>query len=74
VRDVHAESAYIATLGDQDRNHVPPTSEFEMSTAKWLSIIAAHTVLHIGRIQLLRALFEDKRERACRCLARCRVE
>jgi hypothetical protein len=36
-----------------------------MSVAKWLFITTAHTALHIGRIQLLRALVEGKRERAC---------
>jgi hypothetical protein len=66
VRDVRAESkAYIATLGDQDWHRVPPTSEFDMSVAQWLFITAAHAALHIGRIQLLRALVENKRERAC---------
>jgi hypothetical protein len=66
VRDVRAESnAYIATLSDEDWHRVPPTSEFDMSVAKWLFITTAHTALHIGRIQLLRALVEGKRERAC---------
>jgi hypothetical protein len=37
----------------------------ERRVAKWLFITAAHTALHIGRIQLLRALAEGKRERAC---------
>jgi hypothetical protein len=66
VRDVRAESnAYIATLADEDWHLVPPMSEFDMSVAKWLLITTAHTALHIGRIQLLRALVEGKRERAC---------
>jgi hypothetical protein len=66
VRDVRAKSnAYIASLGDDDWHRVPPTSELDMPVVQWLFITAAHTALHIGRIQLLRALVEYKRERAC---------
>jgi hypothetical protein len=66
VRDVRAESkAYIATLRDEDWHRVLPTSEHDMSVARWLFITTAHTALHIGRVQLLRALVEGRRERAC---------
>lgn len=66
VRDVRAESnAYIASLGDDDWHQVLSTSEHGMSVAQWLFITVAHTALHIGRIQTLRALVEGKRERAC---------
>jgi hypothetical protein len=37
----------------------------ELSAAHWLFITVAHGALHIGRIQLLRALIEGKEERAC---------
>jgi hypothetical protein len=60
-----ASQAYIASLGDEDWHRVPPSSESEMSMAQWLFITVAHGALHIGRIQLLRALAEGKRERAC---------
>jgi len=66
VRDVRAQSnAYIASLSDEDWHKVPPGSEGGLTVAHWLFITAAHTALHIGRIQLLRALAEGKRERAC---------
>lgn len=66
VRDVRAESdAYIGQLGEGDWHRVPATSEYGMTVAQWLFITTAHTALHIGRIQLLRALAEGKRERAC---------
>jgi len=56
---------YIATLTDDDFNGMPPTSAEGLSIAHWLFITAVHTSLHIGRIQLLRALIEGKHERAC---------
>ena len=66
VRDVRKKShEYIASLSDDDLHKVPPTSESSLSVAHWLFITTAHTALHIGRIQLLRALIEGKHERAC---------
>jgi len=66
VADVREEShKYITALSDKDFHTVPPTSDQRLSVAHWLFITAAHTALHIGRIQLLRALVEDKKERAC---------
>lgn len=66
VRDVREKShEYIQSLTDEIFHSVPPTSEGALSVAHWLLITAAHTALHIGRIQLLRALIEGKRERAC---------
>jgi hypothetical protein len=56
---------YIASLSDDDFHMVPPTSEESLSVAHWLFITTAHTSLHIGRIQLLRALIEGEPERAC---------
>jgi hypothetical protein len=56
---------YIASLSDDDFHAIPPTSEEGLSVAHWLFITTAHTSLHIGRIQLLRALIEGKPERAC---------
>lgn len=56
---------YIAALNDKALHMVPPTSDQHLSVAHWLFITTAHTALHIGRIQLLRALIEGKKERAC---------
>ena len=65
VRDVREKSVeYISSLTEDDFSAVP-TSEFGLSVAHWLFITTAHTALHIGRIQLLRALIEDKYERPC---------
>ncbi len=55
----------ITSLTDDDFHTIPPTSEEGLSVAHWLFITTAHTSLHIGRIQLLRALIEGKPERAC---------
>lgn len=66
VRDVREKSQeYVASLTEDDFHAVPPTSEGGLSVAHWLFVTAAHTALHIGRIQLLRALIEGKQERAC---------
>jgi len=66
VRDVREKSReYIASLSEDDFHKVPPTSEWGLSVAHWLFITAAHTALHIGRVQLLRALIEGKQEGAC---------
>lgn len=66
VRDVRKKSQeYIVFLTDDDFHKVPLTSEFGLSAAHWLFIIATHAALHIGRIQLLRVLIEGKPERAC---------
>jgi len=66
VCDVREKShEYIASLTEDDFHCVPPTSECGLSLAHWLFITTAHTALHIGRIQLLRALIEGKHERPC---------
>jgi len=66
VRDVRQKShAYIDSLSDGDLFRVLPTSEGGLSVAHWLFITTAHTALHLGRIQFLRALVEGKHDRAC---------
>ena len=66
VRDVRQKSRdYITSLGEDEFHAVPPTSESGLSVAHWLFITTAHTALHVGRIQLLRALIEGEHERAC---------
>ena len=63
VRD--ESHAYIGSLNEAAFRAVSDTSEDRLSAAHWLFITACQTALHIGRIQLLRALVEGKRERAC---------
>ena len=66
VRDVRGQShEYVASLGAEDFHVVPQTSHNELSVAHWLFITASHTALHIGRIQLLRALVKGVRENPC---------
>jgi hypothetical protein len=66
VRTVREESSrFIGSLKDEDLLQVPPSAEGGLSTAHWLTITACHTALHVGRIQLLRAMIEGKPERAC---------
>ena len=66
VREVREGShQYIASLKAEDFHSVPPTSMDGLSVAHWLSITACHTALHIGRLQMLRAMIEGQHERAC---------
>lgn len=66
VREVRQKSRdYITSLSEEDFHSVPPSSEAGLSVAHWLFITVAHGALHIGRIQLLRALSEGTYERAC---------
>ncbi len=66
VQDVRKSSRdFIASLTAEDFQAVLPTSELDLSVGYWLFITAAHTALHIGRIQLLRALIEGRHERPC---------
>ena len=66
LREMREESRnYITSLNENDFHTVPPTSESGLSVAHWLFITVAHSALHIGRIQLLRALIEGTNERAC---------
>lgn len=68
VREVREDTKrYIDSLTEEDlRASAPAGENTDASTVgHWLFITAAHTALHIGRIQMLRALIEDSRERAC---------
>jgi hypothetical protein len=56
---------YIESLSEADLVKIPLTAEGSYSIAQWLWITTCHTALHIGRIQLLRAMLEGKPERAC---------
>ena len=63
VRDKTHE--YIDSLPDEDFHKPTPGADGERSIADWLFITVAHTALHVGRIQLLRALIERDLERPC---------
>lgn len=66
VKVVREESHdYISSLTEEDLRSVPSNSDEKLSVGHWLFITAAHTALHIGKIQLLRALIEGEKERAC---------
>jgi hypothetical protein len=66
VGDVREEShRFISSLKPGDLSSVPPKAGDDLSIGHWLFITAAHTALHIGRIQMLRAMLEVKHERAC---------
>jgi hypothetical protein len=66
VADVRKEThRYIDSLTDDDLHTVPPTSDLGLSIAHWLFITVSHGAVHIGKIQLLRAMLEGKRDRAC---------
>jgi len=56
---------YIKGLQDKHFSIVTSTSESNLSIGHWLFITSAHTALHIGRIQLLRALLEERHEEPC---------
>jgi len=62
AHEVREEShEYIDSLSDDDFARVSPISEFGLSVAHWLFITTAHTALHLGRIQFLRALATGRR-------------
>ena len=68
VEDVRKESAaFIASLADGEFLKVLPTSDFGqgLSIAHWLFITVSHGAIHIGRIQMLRAMIEGKYDRTC---------
>jgi hypothetical protein len=66
VRSVREASlAFIDSLSDDDIHKIPPSSVEGLSIGQWLFITAAHTALHIGKIQSLRAMIENEPERAC---------
>ena len=66
VREVRDQStAFVSGLGDEDWHRVPPTSEFGMTTAQWLVATVAHGAIHIGKLQMLRAMLEGRPDPPC---------
>ncbi len=56
---------YLASLEPDDFYRELEFPEKGLTVAHWLFITAAHTALHVGKIQLLRSLVEGERDRAC---------
>jgi hypothetical protein len=66
VQEVRRDSLhYIESLSEADLGTVPPTSEGGLTVGHWLFITTVHAGLHIGKIQLLRALIEGTKDRPC---------
>lgn len=63
VREVRRLShEAVDALSDQDMLRPAQGDPDGNSAAHWLMITAAHTSLHIGRIQMLRAMLERSRQ------------
>ena len=60
-----ASHDFISGLKDEDYHSVPPSSDEGNSVARVLFQTVGHTALHVGRIQMLRAMIEKVKERAC---------
>ena len=67
IRGRRGSTAFIASLTNDDFLKVLPSSDFGMglSIAHWLLITVSHGAIHIGRIQMLRAMLEGKYDRTC---------
>ena len=68
VDQVRTESTeYVASLKEEDLLKVLPTTDFGegLSVAHWLLITVSHGAIHIGRIQMMRAMVEGKYDRTC---------
>jgi hypothetical protein len=66
VRDVRDESTkFIRSVSDEDWHKVPPKSEADLTVAHWVFLTVAHEAVHIGKLQILRAMLEGKKDRAC---------
>ena len=58
-------SYMVGYINLEDFAKVMPDAGDQLSVGHWLFITVAHTALHVGRIQMLRALIEGTKERAC---------
>ena len=66
VRNVRDDSTrFVQSVSDQDWHKVPSSSEFGLTVAHWVFLTVAHEAVHIGKLQLLRAMLEGKKDRAC---------
>ena len=62
-----AVHGWIDNLTEEDLQRIATDEEPDgaLTVAHWLAITVAHTALHVGRIQGLRAQVEGIKERAC---------
>jgi hypothetical protein len=66
VRDVRAESTKVVqSLPDSAWHQSGSSSEFDLTIAHWVFLTVAHEAIHIGKLQMLRAMLEGKKDRAC---------
>ena len=66
AKKVRTESQkFISSLTDEDLYSIVETGEESLNVAHWLFITASHTALHLGKIQLLRALLENNIDSPC---------
>jgi hypothetical protein len=66
VRGVRDESTkFVRSVSDEDWHKVPSTSEADLTVAHWVFLTVAHEAVHIGKLQILRAMLEGKKDRAC---------
>jgi hypothetical protein len=66
VEDVRGQSIdFVRSLPDEDWHREPETSEFGLTNAHWVFLTVAHGALHLGRIQMMRAMLEDTHDRPC---------
>ena len=66
IQKVRDESIrFIKSLGEDDWHKMVHTHEDDLTIAHWVFLTVAHEAIHIGKIQLLRAMLEGKKDRAC---------
>lgn len=66
VREVRKESHnFIDTLHEKQLNFIPMNSPYGETISQWLFITVAHTALHIGKIQQLKAILKGVKDSPC---------
>jgi hypothetical protein len=66
VRNVRRKThEFIDSVEEDSLFSVPPRSEFDLTTSHWLFVTTVHTAMHLGRIELLRAMLEGEYDRPC---------
>ena len=66
VQEVRDESTkFVQSLPDDDWHKGPASSEADLTIAHWVFLTVAHEAVHIGKLQMLRAMLEGKKDRAC---------
>lgn len=66
VRQVRDESTkFVQSVPDDDWHKEPASFEAGLTIAHWVFLTVAHEAVHIGKLQILRAMLEGKKDRAC---------